>query len=349
MSASEPNIPDVATTLTSTAAGALAKPNPAHAVLANENERPATDALDQSDGTVSTRPAHPTLRPGTEVRWRTDGTVLIGSRPGARVHGSTSELIGIVRALSGIDGTRSWSDIARRPLTEPLLLDLVRAGCIVDDPGSSVRLNSSAVDAARARVVDADADNPVAIASARRHARVVVNAPEPLGSALPQALGTAAVTIVSMDSRGAAPTLGLSAYLCEGSEPRLDAHACDTWLRQGVPHLTASIAGTRVRLSHLVMPGVSACLHCQALTADDRELTDLARVTNRNRADIPVRHRTALGPDVAALCVGLMLGRALAAIDGLSERISNEVVLDSTGRRESAQPVPHPNCGCRLL
>ena len=296
-----------------------------------------------------TPPAQPTLRPGTELRWRADGDVLIGSRPGALLHGATADLIGVVRALSSVDGTRAWSQVVSDALPEPLLLDLVNAGCIVDDVGSTVRITAVGLDAARARVVDGDADNAAQVSAARRSHTLAVRAPEPIGSALLQALTTAGIRTANSAASAQHTSFGIHVHLADGSEPRIDPHACDSWLRANIPHISVSVAGTRIRASHIVVPGLTACLYCHALAVDDVDNTQLARQSTLHAVQIPVRHRMALSPDAAAMCVGLVLGRTLAFLDGLRERVMNEVVLDTTGRCEISVPLVHPNCGCALV
>lgn len=310
---------------------------------------PTSHANKQGDQPQVDPPAQPTLRPGTELRWRADGDVLIGTRPGALLHGSTAHLIGVVRALSSVDGTRAWSHVVSDALPEPLLLDLVKAGCIIDDTGSSATITAVGVDAARARVIDGDADSPTELSLARRSHTLAIRAPEPIGSALAQACATAGIRTLASDASVQRTSFGVHVHLADGSEPRINPEACDAWLRANIPHMSISVAGTRIRASHVVVPGLTPCLYCHALGVDDADNTQLARRSALHGVHIPVRHRITLSPDTAAMCAGLVLGRTLAFLDGLTERVVNEVVLDTTGRCETSVPVMHPACGCSLV
>ena len=196
----------------------------------------------------------------------------------------------------------------------------------------------------RLRVIDADHDNAFALAGNRARARVAVTAPEQLAVAIADALHASGITC----SDDSAPDVAVVASVHEGSEPRLDPATCDRWLRGGIPHIAVGICGTRVRITHTIRPGHTACVRCLAMADDERSLTTFA--TNAGSGSFPLSHHTgtAIGPDVAALCTGLVVGRVLAHIDGLHQRTLTPLTMDTSGRSAEHSVQVHPRCGCAI-
>lgn len=289
------------------------------------------------------RPLRPMLRPGTELLWLSTGELGVGSRPGVRLHADAATLIGVARSLAGVDGTRPWDEVATDPLSAELLDVLVQAGCIIDDQGRGTG-PVSGLASSRLRVIDADHDDAFELARGRAQARVAVAAPDHLARPIISALLDSGVECVD----DGAPTVAAVVQVHEGGEPRLDPTGCDRWLRGSIPHLAASICGTRVRITHIVRPGVTACVRCLAIADDDRDLTTFATRPGSGTFPTSGHGGTALGPDVVALCTGLVVGRLLAFIDGVHARSQCPMTLDTCGRTALHSADVHPRCGCAI-
>ena len=283
------------------------------------------------------------LRPGTELLWLSTGELGVGSRPGLRLHADAATLITVARALAAVDGTRAWDDVATDPLSPELLDAMVQAGCVIGDQGRGTG-PVSGLASSRLRVIDADHDDAFALARSRAQARVAVTAPEHIAQPIISALVSCGVECVD-DS---APTVAVVARVHEGSEPRLDPTGCDRWLRSSIPHIAVGICGTRVRITHVVWPGVTACVRCLAMADDERDLTTFATRPGSGSFPIPGHSGTAVGPDVAALCTGLVVGRLLAFIDGVHDRGQQPMTLDTSGRAAVHSAQAHPRCGCAI-
>lgn len=294
------------------------------------------------DGLPTTRPARPSLRPGTELAWLRTGELAVGTRPGLRLRANTATLVTLARLLPTIDGTRAWDDVVVNPITPEILDALVAAGCLIDDHGRGLGVVAG-LTSARARVVDADTDDAFAIARRRMHAAVHLSAPPVLLEPIVAGLAASGVQC-NGHSR---PDIAASVSIAPGSEPRLNCSDLDPWLHAGIPHIGASVSGTRVRVSHVVRPGTTACGRCLVLSEDDRMMTISA---DRPGGVISVAGMadSSCGADVTALCAGLVIGRLLAHIDGLPDHTTETILIDTAGRVESLLVAPHPNCGCAL-
>jgi len=120
------------------------------------------------------------------------------------------------------------------------------------------------------------------------------------------------------------------------------------WLSRDVPHLQVVTTDQAVTVGPLVVPGVSACLHCAYLAAIDCDAAWPAVAAqlagpalSRVVADAPEL------PLESALFVGRLLDRLrsgpVEAIAGKSFRLTPD------GGVSEAQVRPHPRCGCRAL
>ena len=292
----------------------------------------------------------PLLRPGVTITWRTDGSLLIGTRPGIRISGDTGQLVQLARLISGLDGTRTHDAVVDECLTDELMQALVAGGCLLDAGAQhKSRLPNDLVDACRVRVVDGDTDDPTVIAGNRHQANVLVVADPRIHPRVAELLTAAGVNPVSPTSSTRHLAAALAIEICDEAEPLLDASGiAREWVRNRIPHVVAAVSGTRISIGPLVIPGQSACTSCLRLAQDDENGTAYAWQARGHAVYQPVAHRLGLSADTLAIAAGLSVGRLLAAIDAVAGRgIAEHLLIDSAGRVITRQVSPHPDCGCQ--
>ncbi|MEV0441566.1 TOMM precursor leader peptide-binding protein [Streptomyces spectabilis] len=135
------------------------------------------------------------------------------------------------------------------------------------------------------------------------------------------------------------PRDGLDAYAPAPS-------AAESLVAAGTPHLYAGVLeGTGV-VGPLVLPGVSACAGCLALTETDRDTTwprMLAQWHSGHRRQVP-----ACDLALATTVAGLVAAHALAFLDGAAPSLTGVRWLAAAPRFAwHAQRAPaHPSCPC---
>lgn len=131
----------------------------------------------------------------------------------------------------------------------------------------------------------------------------------------------------------AVPVIALAAHLVHPA--RVSA-----LMATDATHLPFVLSGSRVRIGPLVVPGVTACLSCLALTSTDADAAWpvlAAQLCGRTVADVP-------GPllvESAARAVRLLSG------EGSMRSTTTEVVLTSEPVPRVLRHEPHARCGCR--
>ncbi|HET8970398.1 MAG TPA: hypothetical protein VFN19_05000 [Candidatus Nanopelagicales bacterium] len=148
---------------------------------------------------------------------------------------------------------------------------------------------------------------------------------------------------------GGRPHVAVLTDTVDADLPWCDPQHGDEWLRRGVPHLPVIAAGGGAQVGPLVLPGRTACLHCEELALVERDrhrpaltlgLRELAR--SGARAGLPV------AASLAALAASHGVVRTLEVLDGVAEPTGTRLLLRLPDASADVDPIaPHPTCGCR--
>lgn len=255
-------------------------------------------------------------------------------------------MYGLISRIRALNGALTW-DEAVVDIPAPLLLALADAGSVLDGAGvASHMADPSIVDCCRTRVIDGDADDAVALAVSRQRAVVAVSGDAAMCDAATAMLVSAGVSVISHHNATTRPSVALSLTHSNSDLMRLDSVITDVWLRVGIPHLGACVAGTRALIGPLTVPGISPCARCVEL-----HLRASRRLTESSVHDLTYQHhRSARSPDALAICIGLAVGRALLFVDALApEGIAEALMIDSSGRVATIARQAHSACGCAAL
>lgn len=141
--------------------------------------------------------------------------------------------------------------------------------------------------------------------------------------------------------------------------------AAQHWLSRGVPHLPVVTSDQAARIGPLVLPGITACLHCAALHQIDE---DPAWPAVAAQLASPQRRSASSGRPELALEAVLFVGRmadrlrpagaggpagiARAAAAGAAAGVGLTGLvwrIDSDGSVSESGLAPHPRCGCQAL
>ncbi|MCU1422534.1 MAG: hypothetical protein JWN36_2185 [Microbacteriaceae bacterium] len=115
------------------------------------------------------------------------------------------------------------------------------------------------------------------------------------------------------------------------------------WLRRDVPHLPVVIADRTARIGPLVVPGVTACLHCSELAARD---ADPARSALASQLwGMTASAATTLVSDEAA-AIASRMALAWLAEGGTPAGVELDA---ATGSTRAIGRARHPECGCSGL
>ncbi|TQK19919.1 hypothetical protein FBY40_2438 [Microbacterium sp. SLBN-154] len=131
----------------------------------------------------------------------------------------------------------------------------------------------------------------------------------------------------------AVPVIALAAHLVHPARAA-------ALMAADVTHLPFIVAGSRVRVGPLVVPGVTACLSCVALTATDADggwPLLAAQLCGRPISDVSAT----LLVEAAARAVRLLSG------EGTTPSTTTELVLTTASALRSRRHRPHEQCGCR--
>lgn len=161
-----------------------------------------------------------------------------------------------------------------------------------------------------------------------------------IDSAIARAVAAVGASVVTRQNRPALAVV-VSAHL-------VAPHVAGYWLSRDVPLLPVVLGEETVDVGPLVVPGVTACLHCVGCHRSDE---DAAWPLIAAQLLAPeVAERVAVDP-VAALDAAAMVARAVRAvrraeptgIEGMT------VSLDGEGEVSRRAWAPHPRCSCRAL
>ena len=294
----------------------------------------------------SPRLTRPALRPGTTISWSAEGAAVIGTRPGLRVTADASELFRLVARVRAMDGGRTWDEVTGE-IPENLLTALAEAGSVIEAAGiGSQHAAAHVVDCCRARVVDGDVDDAVALAVARQRSTVALAGDEQMCDAAEELVRATGVRVLRDLRPGSRPAVAITLKHSDHDLLSLNAATADQWLRSGVPHVCASVSGTRALIGPLTVPGATPCARCVV-----GQLRQARGLTESEIDDIHCNHnRPARSPETVALCLGLAIGRALLFIDAMAPTgLADSLIIDSSGRVELLQTSAQPNCGCQCL
>ena len=303
-------------------------------------------SMTTAEDIAARRLIRPTLRPGTTIAWTADGAAVIGARPGLRLCADASELFGLINRIRRLDGSRTWDEVIT-DIPHQLLVALVEAGSIIEAAGvGSHRAAPAVVDCCRARVVDGDADDAVLLAMHRQRSAVGLSGDPQMCEQAATLLRATGVRVVGDTRTRTRPAVAITVAHYDHDRLSLNPQAADTWLRAGIPHVCASVSGTRALIGPLTVPGLTPCTRC--VTAEARRARGL---TDSDVADIRcTHHRNARSPEAVALCLSLAIGRALLYLDGLAPSgLANSLLIDSSGRVDTVRHPLQQDCGCQRL
>jgi bacteriocin biosynthesis cyclodehydratase domain-containing protein len=129
----------------------------------------------------------------------------------------------------------------------------------------------------------------------------------------------------------------------------VDVCEADALVAGDLAHLAVVVAGDRLVVGPLVLPGRSPCLRCLDLHRTDRDPAWPKVAAQLTR---PAAVRTPVETASATMAAGLVALQALAHLDGqvvpASVGRTLEVVLPD-GLLERRRWSAHPSCGCRRL
>lgn len=291
------------------------------------------------------------LAPGSAVARRPPAEVQVGSGPRALVLADRPGLRPLLEQLAGPGA--AWRpgchDLAWRLLRERGLV--VPAAALRDDLRRATRTPHAARVAPAVAASYAVHGSAAPAALARRRSVVLGLAGRADWCAgIAQVLGDAgATTRVVPDLPGAdrdprPPAVWLLADLPD---------ATDALLRADVPHLPlAPTPCGGVRIGPFTYPGATACVHCLAAAATDRDplapLVELQRVREARRArrgtDDPP---PPADPALVTAALGWAAGDLLRWADGGRPRTWSATVEVVHDRHPVPVPWPvHPRCGC---
>ena len=150
----------------------------------------------------------------------------------------------------------------------------------------------------------------------------------------------------------ARPDLVINAVDALGDFPIVDPGWADEFVCDGIPHLSAAIAGPVATIGPLVIPGASTCLRCFDLTRADRDpgwphvLASLAHAHPTLRRDGP-----AVDVVLATMAAAIAAEQALEFFDGYPTTAlatwNAVLILRLPGPALTTMATePHPHCGC---
>lgn len=107
-----------------------------------------------------------------------------------------------------------------------------------------------------------------------------------------------------------------------------------------VTHLPFILAGSRVRVGPLVVPGITACLSCLALTSTDAD------------AGWPLLAAQLCGRPISGVAPSLLVEAAARAVrllsgEGTTPSTTTELVLSTAPAPRTLRHRPHERCACR--
>lgn len=124
----------------------------------------------------------------------------------------------------------------------------------------------------------------------------------------------------------------------------------DALLREGVPHLVATVQESTGRIGPFVLPGTTACLRCLDLTRADTDPTWPAVLEQLMAPTPPPLGGWAAADSALAALVGVWAAvEILALVHGLAVSTAGATVeVSLTGPSPQRRAwSPHPACGCR--
>ncbi|NYF17298.1 hypothetical protein HDC37_002126 [Microbacterium sp. AK009] len=136
-----------------------------------------------------------------------------------------------------------------------------------------------------------------------------------------------------MPSDRALPVVALAAHLVHPARAA-------ALMASDVTHLPVILAGSRVRVGPLIVPGITACLSCLALTSTDADggwPLLAAQLCGRPIVEVA----PTLLVEAAAWAVRLLSG------EGTTTPTSTELVLSAAPAPRFLPHLPHVRCGCR--
>ncbi len=130
-----------------------------------------------------------------------------------------------------------------------------------------------------------------------------------------------------------APVIALAAHLVHPARAA-------ALMASDLVHLPFVVAGSRVRVGPLVVPGATACLSCLALTATDAD------------SGWPLLAAQLCGRTVSAVSGALLVEAAAHAVrllsgEGRERSTTTEIVLSAAPAPRVLRHDPHERCGCR--
>lgn len=310
-------------------------------------------------------PHRPWLRRDTPILWRTADTIQVGD--GQRTVLISDLPRNMLQWARSLRGDRTLAEcLAACPDIEAgttMLQALALAGALDDAAQVStttVALPRALRDrhqrhGAAARLTYADERAHLAV-DARANARIGVHGRGVLADAVRVCLRQSGIGDViatappSSSARiGRSQSVGIDLFILAHSwHPQAyDDAGC---LALDVPHLPIAAWGSHGVIGPLVIPGLTACLHCAHLHAHDRDPAFASLHLQRSHAQ----------PDVAAVDTGLALAVAAHAtlqVCGWVEALGDDQRHPSESQRmhlrlpggqvESEDVLAHPLCGCR--
>ena len=115
------------------------------------------------------------------------------------------------------------------------------------------------------------------------------------------------------------------------------------WLRRDVPHLPVVSSDRSVRIGPLVVPGVTACLHCSELAARDADPARAA-LASQLWGRVASAATTLVSDEAAAIASRMAL--AWLAEGGTPAGVELDA---ATGSTRAIGRARHPECGCSGL
>lgn len=131
----------------------------------------------------------------------------------------------------------------------------------------------------------------------------------------------------------AVPVIALAAHLVHPARAA-------ALMASDVTHLPVILAGSRVRVGPLVVPGVTACLSCLALASTDAD------------GGWPLLAAQLCGRPISEVAATLLVEAAAGAVrllsgEGTTPSTTTELVLSTASVLRSLRHHPHERCGCR--
>lgn len=115
------------------------------------------------------------------------------------------------------------------------------------------------------------------------------------------------------------------------------------WLSRDIPHVAIVFTEGGVWVSHLVIPGITACLGCLEIARAERDPSWIATATQLSLIERDLADSASL-----LFAASSVIPALLAVIDGDDPR-AKILELDRNSMTISVLEPPSANCGCRLV